>query len=155
MDGRAQPEGETEAGGFLHDYTLFLMAMASAHVSAGFHRIAAEQGLSVPEWRVLACLHDRNTASMTELARLSLMEQSRLTHLIGRMQARGLVSRKRSSQNRRSVQVRLTPEGATLAADLVAQAKAHEGVAVTERLGEDGRAQFHALLRRLIDEPLP
>lgn len=139
--------------GFLDSYTLFLMAMASANVSAEFHRIAADQGLSVPEWRVLACLHDRKAATVTDLARLSLMEQSRLTHLIGRMQARGLVDRKRSSQNRRSVQVTLTAEGATLAADMVTQAKAHERLAILDRLGPDDTRAFHALLRKLMADP--
>ncbi len=136
--------------GFLDNYTLFLMAMASANVSAGFHAIAAAQGLSVPEWRVLACLHDRRSASVTDLARLSLMEQSRLTHLIGRMQARGLVNRKRSTQNRRSVEVTLSETGATLAADLVAQAKAHERLAVLDRLGAEDARLFHDLLRKLM-----
>ncbi|MFD1795212.1 MarR family transcriptional regulator [Paracoccus aurantiacus] len=140
-------------GGFLDSYTLFLMAMASANVSAGFHRIAAEQGLSVPEWRVLACLHDRGAASVTELARLSLMEQSRLTHMIGRMQTRGLVDRQRSAHNRRSVEVTLTPEGAALAADMVAQAKAHEKTAVLDRLGPADTTQFHDLLRKLMTDP--
>ena len=140
-------------GGFLDSYTLFLMAMASANVSAEFHRIAAEQGLSVPEWRVLACLHDRRSASVTDLARLSLMEQSRLTHLIGRMQARGLVDRNRSSQNRRSVQVTLTPAGTALARDLVAQAKAHEKLAIHDRLGAEGTRRLHDLLRQLMGDP--
>ncbi|NHF72848.1 MarR family winged helix-turn-helix transcriptional regulator [Paracoccus xiamenensis] len=144
---------EGDESGFLESYTLFLMAMASANVSAEFHRIAADQGLSVPEWRVLACLHDRKAASVTDLARLSLMEQSRLTHLIGRMQARGLVDRKRSSRNRRNVEVTLTPTGATLAADLVAQAKAHEKAAILDRLGAEDTRVFHDLLRKLMADP--
>ena len=143
---------ETTAGGFLNSYTLFLMAMASANVSAEFHRIAADQGLSVPEWRVLACLYDRRSASVTDLARLSLMEQSRLTHLIGRMQARGLVDRKRSTKSRRNVEVTLTEAGGLLAADLVAQAKAHERTAILDRLGAEDTQVFHALLRKLMAE---
>ena len=143
---------ETTAGGFLNSYTLFLMAMASANVSAEFHRIAADQGLSVPEWRVLACLHDRKAATVTDLARLSLMEQSRLTHLIGRMQARGLVDRKRSTKSRRNVEVTLTEAGGLLAADLVVQAKAHERTAILDRLGAEDTQVFHALLRKLMAE---
>ena len=135
---------------FLNSYTLFLMAMASANVSAEFHRLAADQGLSVPEWRVPACLYDRKSASVNDLARLSLMEQSRLTHLIGRMQARGLVDRQRSTKSRRNVEVTLTPEGAALATDLVAQAKAHEKAAILDRLGAEDTQVFHALLRKLM-----
>ena len=140
----------SDEDGFLNSNTLFMMAMASANVSAEFHRIAADQGLSVPEWRVLACLYDRKSASVTDLARLSLMEQSRLTHLIGRMQARGLVDRQRSTKSRRNVEVTLTPEGAALATDLVAQAKAHEKAAILDRLGAEDTQVFHALLRKLM-----
>ena len=143
----------SDEDGFLNSYTLFMMAMASANVSAEFHRIAADQGISVPEWRVLACLYDRRWASVTDLARLSLMEQSRLTHLIGRMQARGLVDRQRSTKSRRNVVVTLTPEGAALAADLVTQAKAHEKVAILDRLGAEDTQVFHALLRKLMADP--
>lgn len=141
---------KTDSDDFLNNYTLFVMAMASTHVSEGFHRIAAEQGLSVPEWRVLACLYDRKSATVNELARLSLMEQSRLTHLIGRMQARGLVDRRRSPQNRRQVLVWLSDEGLSLATELVAQAKAHEQRQVIDRLGERGTAQLHKLLWKLM-----
>ncbi|MDO5641594.1 MAG: MarR family transcriptional regulator [Paracoccus sp. (in: a-proteobacteria)] len=139
--------------GFLQNYTLFLMALASAQISHSFHRIAAAQGLSVPEWRVLACLHDLGQATVSELARLALLEQSRLTHLIGRIQARGLVRRHRDSKNRRSVLVRLTPEGATLAADLVAQAKQHEQQTVIARLGQAETETLHAILRKLMTRP--
>ena len=146
-------EASSEKAGFLDGYTLFLMAVASAKVSKSFHDIAAAQGLSVAEWRVLACLHDLGTATVSELSRLSLLEQSRLTHLIGRIQTRGLVRRYRDSKNRRSVQVKLTPEGAELAANLVHQAKEHERRAVIERLGKADTERLHSLLRKLMEEP--
>lgn len=147
-------ETNTGKAGFLDNYTLFLMAVASAQVSKSFHEIAAAQGLSVAEWRVLACLHDLGTATVSELARLSLLEQSRLTHLIGRIQSRGLVKRYRDSKNRRSVQVTLTPQGAALAANLIGQAKEHERRAVFDRLGKTDTMKLHKLLRKLIEEPV-
>lgn len=147
------PDPDTAHPGFLENYTLFLMAVASAQVSRSFHEIAAAQGLSVAEWRVLACLHDLGSASVSELARLSLLEQSRLTHMIGRIQNRWLVLRQRSNRNRRSVLVRLTDEGARLAADLVAQAKAHERQAVTDKLGRADTEKLHEILRKLIGHP--
>ena len=147
------PDPDTAHPGFLDNYTLFLMAVASAEVSRSFHDIAAEQGLSVAEWRVLACLHDLGRASVSELARLALLEQSRLTHLITRIEARGLVKRHRGTKNRRSVLVTLTEDGAKLAADLVEQAKAHEQSAVIDQLGQADTAKLHALLRKLIGHP--
>ena len=49
--------------------------------------------------------------------------------------------------------VTLTPEGAALAADLVTQAKAHEKVAILDRLGAEDTQVFHALLRKLMADP--
>ena len=138
---------------FTETYLPYLLARASHSVSSSFHASLKGWDLSVPEWRVLACLHDRKSATVTDLARLSLMEQSRLTHLIGRMQARGLVERQRSKTNRRSVEVTLSPDGATLARDLVAQAKAHERLAIHDRLGAEDTQVFHDLLRKLMADP--
>ena len=147
------PAPRTEVAPFLPDYLLFLLATASAAGRAEFHAMARARGLRVPEWRVLACLHDLGRASVSELARLALLEQSRLTHLITRIEARGLVKRHRGTKNRRSVLVTLTEDGAALAADLVAQARTHEQSAVIDQLGQADTAKLHALLRKLIGHP--
>lgn len=116
---------ETE-GGFVTDYTLFLLASVSALASEEFHAQVRAEGLRVPEWRVLACLHDGDGQMVTRLAALSLIEQSRLTRIIAQMEARGLVIRRTDPEDGRRVRVFLTDAGRRLAGRLIAQARTHE-----------------------------
>lgn len=141
--------------GFLADYLQFLLATASGIASHGFHLQTVEAGVPVAEWRVLACLSDKDGQTVTELARLAQMEQSRLTRVVERMDKRGLVTRQRSVADRRNVFVHLTPEGARLASDLVAQAKAHEAEFLASLLTPEEGAQLKSLLTTLIERADP
>lgn len=130
---------------FLDDYLLFLLATASAAASAEFHAVARARGLRVPEWRVLACLHDEDGQMITRLAQLSLMEQSRLTRVVERMVDRGLVTRTGDDADRRRVRVWLDDAGRVLAAELVALAQAHEAQLLALIGAPEGRALKDAL----------
>lgn len=127
-------------GGFVTDYTLFLLASVSALASEEFHAQVRAEGLRVPEWRVLACLHDRDGQMVTHLAALSLIEQSRLTRIIAQMEARGLVARRADPEDGRRVRVFLTDGGRSLAARLIAQARAHEAAFLARVPGGCGPA---------------
>lgn len=111
---------------FLDDYMLFLLASVSAAASEGFHAIVRDRGLKVPEWRVLASLYDSDGQMITRLAALAMMEQSRLTRIVERMDERGLVARSDDKADRRRVRVFLTDKGRALARDMVAEARDHE-----------------------------
>jgi len=137
---------------FVTSYLLYLLAAVSDRASAEFHAHARAAGLRVPEWRVLACLADEDGAMITRLARLALMEQSRLTRIIDQMAERGLVSRRSDPEDRRRVRVFLTEEGRALALRLIADAKAHEARILGALGGEDaGRIKpiLEALLAQL------
>lgn len=127
-----------QEGAFVGDYLLYLLAAASDAASAAFHVKVREAGLRVPEWRVLACLHDRDGAMITQLARIALVEQSRLTRIIAQMEERGLVRRRTDPDDGRRVRVWLTKEGRALAINLVRQARAHEGELLDLLAGSGG-----------------
>jgi len=120
-----QEESRKETG-FVADYLLYLLAAASEYASAEFHRQVRKSGLRVPEWRVLAGLYDCDGLMVTELARISLYEQSRLTHIIAQMEKRGLVRRGSDPEDLRRVRVNLTVEGRKVAEQLVKKARVHE-----------------------------
>lgn len=122
----ALPADDGNTHRFLEDYLLFLLAAASASASAGFHQIIRDNGLRVPEWRALACLHDKDGQMITRLAALALMEQSAMTRVIERMEERRLVERRGDTRDRRRVRVHLAAEGRALVDMLVAEARAHE-----------------------------
>ena len=136
--------------GFVGDYLLYLLAAASEAASAQFHAHVRAQGLRVPEWRVLACLHDADGAMITHLARLALVEQSRLTKIVAQMDAKGLVTRRGDASDRRRVRVCITEKGRALADRLVADARAHEAELLKTLAGGDA-ARIKPALRALID----
>ena len=134
---------------FVTSYLLYLLAAVSERASAEFHAHARNAGLRVPEWRVLACLADEDGAMITRLARLSLMEQSRLTRIIDQMAERGLVSRASDPEDRRRVRVFLTEAGRELALRLIADARAHEA-RILDVLGGEDAARIKPILETLL-----
>lgn len=144
-------------GAFLQDYLLFLLAAASASASAGFHAIVRQHGLRVPEWRVLACLHDSDGQMLTRLAALALMEQSAMTRVVERMTERGLLERRGDSRDRRRVRVYLSAQGRAILAPLMRLAREQEAQ-VLGSLPPEQRAALKpmlvSLLAALPDNPL-
>ncbi|MCV2893155.1 MarR family winged helix-turn-helix transcriptional regulator [Lentibacter sp. XHP0401] len=142
---------DTETG-FVDDYLLYLLAAASEAASAQFHAQVRQAGLRVPEWRVLACLYDNDGAMITQLARIALAEQSRLTRIIIQMEERGLVSRKGDPNDGRRVRVYLSDEGRSLVSSLVPDARRHETYLLAQLNDSDGRhlkTALHSLLEAL------
>lgn len=111
---------------FVDDYLLYQLASVSSGASEAFYRIVRGHGLKPPEWRVLGSLDGDEGATITGLADLSFMEQSRMTRLVERMEAKGLVRRVADPGDRRLVRVFYTDQGRALAALLIAEAKEHE-----------------------------
>ncbi len=140
--------------GFVDDYLLYLLAAASEAASAQFHAHVRKQGVRVPEWRVLACLYDQDGEMVTRLADYALIEQSRLTRIIGQMASRGLVTRRGDVEDRRRVRVFLTEEGRALASRLVADARHHETDVLRRLEGGDG-ARIKPALRAILENLAP
>ncbi|WP_158964979.1 MarR family winged helix-turn-helix transcriptional regulator [Chachezhania sediminis] len=149
----SDPDDQPDAGTpFLDDYLLFLLASVSQAASEEFHAMVRARGLRVPEWRVLACLYDRDGQMVTRVAQLSMIEQSRLTRIVDQMQDRGLVERRSDMADRRRVRLFLTAQGAALATEMVGLAKAHEAAFLDRlpvRLGRDMKARIKDLYTRI------
>jgi DNA-binding MarR family transcriptional regulator len=77
-----------------------------------------DYGLSLTSATVLARLHDDGPQRVTDLATLELVAQPTMTTIVGRLEARGYVERKRDGADRRVVTVALTPTGREKLAEL-------------------------------------
>lgn len=144
-------EGSAAADeGFVRHYLLYLLAAASESVSAEFHARVRAQGLRVPEWRILACLADRDGQMVTQLAALALMEQSRLTKIVDQMAEKDLVTRRSDDRDRRRVRVFLTLDGRKLAHQLVAEAREHEA-GIIEQITPERTAVLKDVLSTIIE----
>ena len=80
-------------------------------------RLAAEEGVSLVQMRLLGVLRDREPP-MKELANLLGLDKSSTSGLVERAERRGLVTRSLSSRDRRSVLVSLTDDARTRAAEV-------------------------------------
>lgn len=139
IDGMAQDHT------FTNDYLLYLLAHASSAASGEFHAYLAQEGMSVPEWRILASLYPDKQRRVGELARSCLQKQPTLTRIVDRMEEDGIVARVYSKENRREVKVSLTDHGKELAAKFVARAQAHENSVLAEYSEAEARVLKEAL----------
>jgi DNA-binding MarR family transcriptional regulator len=114
------------AGSFARHYLAYLLARASFIVSGEFHATLKNWDLSVPEWRVLACLMDVEGLSVGELAAMALMKQPGLTKVLDRMERDGLLKRGNTTGDRRRVTLNLTAKGRARARPALRAARAHE-----------------------------
>ena len=97
-------------------------------------QLAADSGLSYPDYVVLVALTDRPDGRMRlfELAAALGWEKSRLSHHVERMAGRGLVTKERCAADRRGAYVVVTDRGRT---EIAAAAPGH--VATVRRLFVD------------------
>ena len=85
-----------------------------------------QPGYQQNHWRPTNPAREQNNRMVTELAKISLIEQSRLTHIIIQMEKRELVHRNSDLKDGRKVRDYLTEKGLELANQLVQQAREHE-----------------------------
>lgn len=97
-------------------------------------QLAADSGLSYPDYLVLVVLTDRPDGRMRlfELADVLEWEKSRLSHHVGRMADRGLVKKEKCDSDRRGAYVVVTRRGRK---EIAAAAPSH--VAAVRRLFVD------------------
>lgn len=117
---------ELSRDSFARNYLSYLLARASHIVSSVFHESLEQWNLSVPEWRVLACLSDVEGLSVGELAAMAIMKQPRLTKVLDGMVESGLIRRRGAPEDRRRVTIHLTAKGASKVKPVLAAAKQHE-----------------------------
>jgi DNA-binding MarR family transcriptional regulator len=86
------------------------LVQTSFLIQGTLERRATERGFSLIQTRLLAILRDREP-TINELASLLGLDKSSVSGLVDRAQRRGLVARRRSSRDGRSVLVVLTEEG--------------------------------------------
>src|SRR5689334_4842764 len=77
-------------------------------------RIGAQNDLSLTQLRVLGILRDRRLR-MSALATFLGLDKSTMSGLVDRAERRGLLARGRSAEDRRAVDVFITPAGLELA----------------------------------------
>lgn len=147
------PPKRIGTGNFVEEYLLYLLARVSHVLSSEFHHQLRRRGVAVPVWRVLASLSGSKGETVTGLAEVCLLQQPTMTKLLDRMVRDGLVTRTQDGRDRRVVRVALTPQGETLATDLVRAAKQHEST-VLARFPDMESVELKSVLRSVLEREI-
>ena len=134
---------EPELEAFVAAFDDFVRAAKRARA-----RVETEAVLSPSQYDLLAPLADGDVLGLRELARAAGVSAPTATRMLDGLQARGLVTRERSADDRRAVRLELTVEGA----DAVATARARQAArrrALFEQLDPDERPAAAKVLARL------
>lgn len=96
----------------------FSMYSASRSATQEYHRLLAPWKLTYPQYLVLVVLWERGPVSMRELGAALMLDSGTLSPLVRRLESAGLVTRGRSADDERRVDVGLTDRGAQLEEEL-------------------------------------
>ncbi|GAY07421.1 MarR family winged helix-turn-helix transcriptional regulator [Pseudonocardia sp. N23] len=94
----------------------FALAVAARNVIALYRPVLEPMGLTHPQYLVMLALWERSPLSVKDLAGLLALDPGTLSPLLKRLEAAGLVVRRRSTEDERVLAVTLTDEGASLRA---------------------------------------
>lgn len=109
---QAKSVGPAENGFVLDDYILYNLNRASATYTDEMSAALKSHGLDTLMWRILMLLSDKSPSYVGELARRSVTKMPTLTRALMRMEDEGLVVRTSLRDDRRIVEVTMTPKAA-------------------------------------------
>lgn len=131
------------------DYLPYLLNRAGSRIATAFTDAIRDRDISLPMWRVLAALHHSDGQRIGALAEATSIDVSTLSRLVGAMQRRGLVERRRPDKgDARIVTVSLTEGGRLTTEAILPLAERYERVALSGFTAEEER-MLKTMLRRL------
>ena len=98
----------------LNDQMCFALYATSRAITKKYSDLLADLNVTYPQYLTLLVLWENDGLGVHELARALEMEGATMTPLVQRMEKLGLVTRIRSSEDERRVNVSLTPKGKEL-----------------------------------------
>ena len=98
----------------LDNQLCFALYSASLAMTKLYKPLLETLGLTYPQYLVMLVLWEQDGLTVSALGERLFLDSGTLTPLLKRMEQSGLVSRQRSVEDERRVEVSLTPDGRTL-----------------------------------------
>lgn len=128
----------------------FPLYAASRAVTAQYGPLLAGLGLTYPQYLVMLVLWEESPVTVSALGERLRLDSGTLSPLLKRLQAAGLVERRRDATDERRVLIELTPSGRALREPAAAvPAAIAEALGLDEQTYRELKAQLSALLCRL------
>jgi DNA-binding MarR family transcriptional regulator len=137
----------------------FALYSASRAATAVYRPMLERLGLTYPQYLVLLLLWERDRATVRELGEALELDSGTLSPLLKRLEAAGLLTRRRSADDERRVEIELTADGAALqkrAADVPQRLAEASGLSHSELDQLRGTlGKLTAALHKAAAAPLP
>jgi DNA-binding MarR family transcriptional regulator len=98
----------------LSEQVCFDLYAASRAVTNAYRPVLSRLGLTYPQYLVLIVLWEQDTRTVRDIADVLRLDHGTLTPLLRRMEANGLVTRRRADADERFVEIALAPGGDAL-----------------------------------------
>ena len=105
-------------------------------------------GLTEPQFGVLECLGHLGRLTLGELSRKQLVSSANITCVVDNLEKEGLVERKRSARDRRTIVAQLTPKGKRLFTTIFEKHAKHVA-SLAAVLTEEEQETLSRLLKKL------
>jgi len=128
----------------------FLLAQLGAHAARRFGERIAAIGLTPPDAGLIRKIASDPGISQQALAEHLGVMPSRMVALVDELESKGIVERRRSTEDRRNYALELTEKGRRVLGELSRIAAEHEEALCTA-LNKDERLQLRDLCRRIAE----
>ena len=148
LEQNGRPDGERLDLGRLDSLVGFHLRMATAALYRDFAQAMEGTGLTQKLFAVLELIEANPDVSQIDISETLETDRATVMALVDRVEARGLVERRRSERDRRRLRLVLTTKGRKALGDARRRIATHEH-AIVGRLGPDGAATLVLLLKRI------
>lgn len=98
----------------LKNQLCFRLYTASRLVTQSYHPLLSVHGLTYPQYLVLLVLWEKDAQPVNDVAKRLVLETNTVTPLLKRMEAEGLLVRRKGTEDARQIIVSLTQKGKEL-----------------------------------------
>ena len=98
----------------LENQLCFRLYTASRLVTQSYHPLLSVHGLTYPQYLVLLVLWEKDAQPVNDVAKRLVLETNTVTPLLKRMEAEGLLVRRKCTEDARQIIVSLTQKGKEL-----------------------------------------
>ena len=128
----------------------YLIGGAGSALRGGLERELKPLGISAAQWPILEAASRGEATTLTELTRIIPIDAASISRQIEKLRAKGLISRRRSARDRRSVRLELTAAGKALVPQLAERVEANNQRFLAG-ISQEEQALLKSLLVRILN----
>jgi DNA-binding MarR family transcriptional regulator len=134
----------------LAERTGYLVSAAHLRVRARFEELLRQAGIGAPDFGALATIARSGAQSQQQVAEQLSLTGTAVVQIVDRLEADGLVERRRNPTDRRSYALELTPKGVTTLKRARAALDQSNAELAQTLGGQVAERELHGLLRKLL-----